>query len=273
MLWAIIFWYSLRWRRSSAGSLGGSHDGRVRERTASFSLEMGKGSIMIFDRRRGGSSAKADFTRGFTSGSEDLLAFGIEPVLDRCCTLCSICSACSSNFSVSALASALKSANAAVQLLARDMTGLATRLDAAELMVESADSDFQVGDRSEPCATATAGVPFPTLRTRSLGARSGDGVLDGGRLCDRSDGGRGEIGTLSSTSPSGISSPSSSSHSISSSTAVLRSRFDCQLLLRGFIIKFGSLGASDRLGLGLRRPLRDVWDFWRPRVRNGRGLE
>lgn len=180
-LCAIIFWYSFRWRRSSAGSLGGSHDGRVRERTASFSLEMGRGSIMMFDRRRGGSSAMADLTLGLTSGSDDLL-FGMEPVLDRCCILCSRCSACSSSFSVRDLASAFKSASAADQLLALDMTGLETRLEAAELIVERADSDFHVGDRSDPCATAIAGVPFPTLRTRSLGCRSGDGALDGGRL-------------------------------------------------------------------------------------------
>ncbi len=243
----------------------------MRERTASFSLEMGKGSIMMFDRRRGGSSARADFTLGLGSGSDDLLALGIEPVLERCCTLCCISSACSSNFSVKAFASAFSSDNAADQLFALEVTGLETRLDAAELIVESAKSDFQVGDRSDPCATAIAGVPFPTLRTLSLGARSGEGALDGGRLWDRSDGGLGEIGTLSKTRPSGMSSPSSSSHSSSNCRTVFRSLFDCQLLLRGFIIMLGSLGESDRLGLGLRFRPNDDCEFLRPRVRKGRG--
>lgn len=80
---AIIFSYSFRWRRSSAGSLGGSHDGRVRDSTASFSFEMGRGSIMMFVLRSGGSSGNADLTRGLASCSGDFRGLGIDPVLDR----------------------------------------------------------------------------------------------------------------------------------------------------------------------------------------------
>jgi hypothetical protein len=189
-------------------------------------------------------------------------------VLERCWTLCSISSACSSSFSVSAFASAFKCANAADQLWDLEHVGLDTRLEEAEL---TADSDFQVGERSDPWATATGGVPLPTLRTLSLGGRSGDGALDGGRLWNRSDGGRGERGTLSKNSPSGISSPSSSSHSSSSSRAVFRSRFDCQLLLRVFIVAFESFADSDTPGLGLRCRM-DVCEDRRLGPRNGRGL-
>ena len=164
----IIFWYSFRWRRSSAGSFGGSHEGRVRERTASFSLEMGRGSIMMFVLRRGGSSGRADLTRGLASGSDILRGLGMEPVLERW-PLCSSSEACSSSFSVRSLASALSSARAAVQLLARVARGLGPMLKAGDLRPETIISDFHVGDRSEPLATATAGVPLPTLRTRSLG--------------------------------------------------------------------------------------------------------
>jgi len=103
--------------------------------------------------------------------------------------------------------------------LGRALTGLGAPLDAADRWPETAVSDFHVGDRREPRASATAGVPLPTAaRGRSLlrCARSGDAVLDGGRLTDRSEKGLGEMGTLSGIRSSGMSSPSSSSHSRSS---------------------------------------------------------
>ena len=59
---------------------------------------------------------------------------------------------------------------AADQLLARpcpDMDVLDT-----ELLIEM--SDFHEGERKEPLATATAGVPLPALRTLSFCGRSGD---------------------------------------------------------------------------------------------------
>ena len=93
------------------------------------------------------------------------------------------------------------------------------------------------------------------LRTRSFGDRSGEAEADvallGGRLGGRSWAGRGEMGTFSRTSPSGMSSPSSSSHVCSSSTSDLRSRFACQLPLLGFMGTFGSREFRDWLGLGL----------------------
>src|SRR6202021_1911831 len=46
--WAIILWYSFKCLFSSAGSFGGSQDGRVRDRTASFSFDTGRGSIIMF---------------------------------------------------------------------------------------------------------------------------------------------------------------------------------------------------------------------------------
>ena len=60
------------------------------------------------------------------------------------------------------MASAFSAEMAAVQLLARSLVGD----DAPEAAVLGDPSVFQVGDLREPLATATAGVPFPTLRTR-----------------------------------------------------------------------------------------------------------
>src|ERR1700733_8042338 len=45
---AIIFWYSFKCLFSSLGSLGGSQDGRVRDKIASFSLDMGIKSKLPF---------------------------------------------------------------------------------------------------------------------------------------------------------------------------------------------------------------------------------
>lgn len=162
----------------------------------------------------------------------------------------------------------MSSARAAVQLLARVLRGLGP----GDFSVEIAVSDFHVGDLSEPRATATGGVPFPILRTRSFGL-SGEGDFDAGWLLGRSCGGRGEIGTLSRTIPSGMSSPSSSSHSSSSSNVDLR-LFDCQLLRLGLAISFGSLGSRCKFGLLLRRrgTKADV-DERGPRFRGGSGLE
>jgi hypothetical protein len=62
------------------------------------------------------------------------------------------------------------------------MIGLVAWLDVAEPRVDRAKSDFQVGERRDPCAAATAGVPFPTLRILSLVGRSGDGAFEQGWL-------------------------------------------------------------------------------------------
>ncbi|KAK5635514.1 hypothetical protein RRF57_011226 [Xylaria bambusicola] len=242
MLLAIIFWYSFKCFFSSAGSLGGNHDGLVRERTASFSFDIGSGSIMILLLRRGGSSARADLTRGFGTGR-----------MADCSTPClSNSSACSSSFSVSALASAFRPEIAAVQLFARPLIG-----ERGVDFCESLEcSDLHDGDFKDPESAATGGVPLPTLRTRSLGCLSGDVDAETGRLLDLSLRGRGDIGTLSRMKPSGMSSsPSSSSNALSASDTDLVSRFDCQLLLRGLGAPLGSREGSEcggTLGLGLR---------------------
>lgn len=207
---------------------------------------------MMLLRRRGGSSARADLCFGReTSVVLARRAFGIDPVLDLC-DLTSSSSACSSSFSVSSWASLLRPARVTFQLLARVRWGLGMPSDKGDLSEDNAVSDFQEGDRSapmEPLSPPLAGVPLPTLLILvGFGERSGEFDLEAGRLIVRSEWGRGDRGTLSRTKPSGMSSPSSSSHSRSNSASVLRSRDDCQLPLRGLSVMLEALGLIERLG-------------------------
>jgi len=95
--------------------LGGSHDGRVLDKTASFSFDMGSGSIIIFVLRKGGNSAIEDLTLGLS-----IVGRAAELKLPHCLGfgLFSSVSACASSASVNAFASSLSSDNAVVQLRA-----------------------------------------------------------------------------------------------------------------------------------------------------------
>ena len=142
---------------------------------------------MMSVRRSGGSSARADLTRNLTPGRSNecraRVPFANALGSGRVLLLCSTSSACSSNFSVKALASELSSERAAVQLLALALIGLGGPLDSRDgvgVPSGTAMSNFQDGERREPRATAMAGVPLPTLLTRSLGARSGEVEVEGG---------------------------------------------------------------------------------------------
>ncbi|KAK2073268.1 hypothetical protein P8C59_007559 [Phyllachora maydis] len=116
----------------------------------------------MFVLRKGGNSAKADLTRGFDPVSDDSRA--------------------------SALASALRSRRAAFQPLSLAFTGVDVPLEDADLIEGTAESDFHDGERRDPCAAATGGVPFPTFLTFSFfETRSGEGDLDDGWLVDQTE--------------------------------------------------------------------------------------
>lgn len=178
----------------------------------------------------------------------------------RCGLNSSFSSACDSNFSVSSLASKLKSPIAAVQLFA--LGGL------------SPGDPGGFACLNVPCACGTGGVPFPAGLCadfwRGLRCACCEGNI--GTVAVLSFGGRGLIGTFGRKHSSGISSPSSSSHSISSSFAVFREAFDCQLprLERGIPGKPGtakcgeSVGDLDRtmLRCSAERPLSDCTELF-----------
>lgn len=217
---ASIFWYSLRCFFSSLGSLGGSHEGRVRERYLVFSSEGWKGSIRGSLLRIGGS--------GTALGFDSTLVREAERESPGCCRLisswCSISVWYSSRASVSFFASASSVVYVSSQVRCRSRAGgkLSRSLFGeggwGKRWLDEAGEVFAVDEEAPSLRDAGRLVGGLCVSWGGLPQEEGAG--------DRSCTGRGEMGTFHMKASSGTSS-SSSSHSASRSLAVFRTPF-CQ---------------------------------------------